>query len=61
MSRFNPDVYDKLFPRQKEVEKVETVVETFTPSVEERNDTPETVIEEVVNDGQLEDNNGLDN
>ena len=34
--RFNSQAYDKVFPRQTEVEQVETSVETFRPSQEEK-------------------------
>lgn len=37
--RFNSEAYDKVYPRQKEVEKVETVVETFTPTEDEQKKT----------------------
>lgn len=39
--RFNSQAYDKVFPRQTEVEQAETVVETFRPSQDEQ----ETVVE----------------
>lgn len=32
MSRFSNEMYERLFPRQPEPEKVETAVETFTPT-----------------------------
>ena len=32
--KFNTKAYDELYPRPKKVEKVETAVEGFTPSVE---------------------------
>lgn len=34
--KFNSDAYDKLYPRPAKVEKVETAVEGFTPSVTEK-------------------------
>ena len=34
--RYNSDIYDKVFPRKKDVEKVETVVESFTPTEDEQ-------------------------
>ena len=37
--RFNSQAYDKVFPRQTEVEHVESSVETFKPSENEQDDT----------------------
>ncbi len=34
--RFNSTAYDKLYPRQKKKETVETAVETFTPTTDEQ-------------------------
>ena len=34
--KFNSKAYDELYPRPKKVEKVETAVEGFTPSVSEK-------------------------
>lgn len=55
--RFNSDVYDKLFPRKKEVEKVETVVDSFRPTEEEQaSETKgDTVVEPIEEKG---DDNG---
>lgn len=46
--RFSGDAYEKLYPRQEEVETVETAVETFKPTEEEQSavenaETQETV------------------
>lgn len=43
MSKFNADVYDKLFPREEKVEPVETVVPTFTPTDDRLESDSETV------------------
>lgn len=43
--RFNSQAYDKVFPRQTEVEQVESSVETFKPSETEQN---EQVVDKVV-------------
>ena len=44
MSRFNAEAYDKLFPRQVEPEKVETVVSSFTPTTDKlEGKDPDTV------------------
>lgn len=43
--KFNSKAYDELYPRPKKVEKVETAVEGFTPSVEVESETPETTVE----------------
>lgn len=55
--RFNSDVYDKLFPRKKEVEKVETVVDSFRPTEEEQvsETKKDTVVETIEEKG---DDNG---
>ena len=55
--RFNSQAYDKVFPRQKEVEQVETSVETFRPSQEETSleDTTDKVVETDVLDPLLDD------
>ena len=45
MSKFNADVYDKLFPRKEEVEHVETVVPTFTPTDDRLEDDSETTVD----------------
>ena len=53
MSKFNSNVYDKLFPREEETEHVETVVPTFTPTDDrlendsEIVDTNDSSVEEV--------------
>lgn len=53
--KFNSKAYDELYPRPKKVEKVETAVEGFTPSVQAaENEKPETTVEtesEVENGG----------
>lgn len=33
--RYRADIYEKLFPRKKEAEKVETCVEGYTPTTDE--------------------------
>ena len=54
MSRFNGDVYSKLFPRETvKVETVETSVETFTPTKD--------IVEEKVVDVKTEEVNGEEN
>lgn len=55
--RFNSQAYDKVFPRQTEVEQVETSVETFRPSQEETTseDTTDKVVETDVLDPLLDD------
>ena len=46
--RFNSEVYDKLYPRQKEKENIETAVETFTPTADEQEvDDDDETVEEV--------------
>ena len=54
--RFNSQAYDKVFPRQTEVEQVETSVETFRPSQEETStdEMTETVVETEVKEPLLE-------
>ena len=54
--RFNSQAYDKVFPRQTEVEQVETSVETFRPSQEETStdEVTETVVETEVKEPLLE-------
>ena len=54
--RFNSQAYDKVFPRQTEVEQVETSVETFRPSQEETStdEVTETVVESDVKESLLE-------
>ena len=54
--KFNSKAYDELYPRPEKVEKVETAVEGFTPSVTEKAADPkiETAVEaesEVENGG----------
>lgn len=55
--RFDNDVYDKLFPRTKTVEKVETVVDSFRPTEEEQGVKKEddTIVEPIEETG---DDNG---
>jgi len=45
--KFNSKAYDELYPRPTKVEKVETAVEGFTPSVTEKAEEPkiETAVE----------------
>lgn len=44
--RFNSQAYDKVFPRQTEVEHVESSVETFKPSeTEQENIGEESVVD----------------
>lgn len=44
--RFNSQAYDKVFPRQTEVEHVESSVETFKPSeIEQENTGEESVVD----------------
>lgn len=59
MSKFNAEVYDKLFPRPVETVRVESAVSTFTPTTDlaEGIDIVETPVEEVV-EGGVEDGNG---
>lgn len=47
--RFNSEAYDKLYPRQKEKENIETAVETFTPTADEQevDDESDETVEEV--------------
>lgn len=40
--RFSSDAYDKLYPRQKEKEVIESAVETFTPTTDEQDANEET-------------------
>lgn len=52
--KFNSKAYDELYPRPKKVEKVETAVEGFTPSVDADGEKHETTVEtesEVENGG----------
>ena len=51
--RFNSQAYDKVFPRQTEVEHVESSVETFKPSETEQEEV-ESVIEPEVLDPLLD-------
>lgn len=50
--RFNSQAYDKVFPRQTEVEHVESSVETFKPS--EEHEEVESAIEPEVLDPLLD-------
>lgn len=45
--RFNSEAYDKLYPRKKEKEVIESAVETFTPTSDEQ-DEEDTVVEKIV-------------
>ena len=51
--RFNSQAYDKVFPRQTEVEHVESSVETFKPSETEHEEI-ESVVEPEVLDPLLD-------
>ena len=51
--RFNSQAYDKVFPRQTEVEHVESSVETFKPSETEHEEV-ESAIEPEVLDSLLD-------
>ena len=47
--RFNSQAYDKVFPRQTEVEHVESSVETFKPSeTEQENTGEESVVDKTI-------------
>lgn len=70
MGRFNTEAYDKLFPRQKDITPIETPVPTFTPTKDKLED--ESVMEnespidvedggKEVEDGNNDNNNGIDN
>lgn len=49
--RFNAEAYDKCFPPKAEVEKVESVVETFKPTEEAlNNEDKEQKVEKMVED-----------
>lgn len=52
--KFNAKAYDELYPRPKKVEKVETAVEGFTPSVE-------TDVEKVTTETAVETESEVDN
>lgn len=52
MSKFNSNVYDKLFPREEETEHVETVVPTFTPTDDRLENDSETTVD--TNDSSVE-------
>lgn len=61
--RFDSEAYDKIFPRQKPVESVETVVDSFKPTEEEQKaNSPEPApVEppvEIEGDGQEGDSDG---
>ena len=65
--RFNAEAYEKCFPPVKEVEKVESVVETFKPTEEalknEDEDKVEKMVEEVEvsEEGEEDGDRQLDN
>lgn len=44
--RFRADIYDKVFPREKPVEHVETCVEGYTPTEEESEEAEEKEAED---------------
>lgn len=46
--RFNSQAYDKVFPRQTEVEHVESSVETFKPSEAEQEEIESTIESKVL-------------
>ena len=49
--RFNAEAYEKCFPPKAEVEKVESVVETFKPTEEAlKDDDKEQEVEKMVED-----------
>ena len=45
MLRFNSNAYDKVYPRPKKEEVVESAVETFTPTTDEQKKEQEEVEE----------------
>lgn len=64
--RFNADAYEKCFPPVKEVEKVESVVETFKPTEEalkHDDEKAEKMVEEieVSEEGEEDGDRQLDN
>ena len=65
--RFNADAYEKCFPPVKEVEKVESVVETFKPTEEalkhDDDEKVEKMVEEieVSEEGEEDGDRQLDN
>ena len=48
--RFNAEAYEKCFPPVKEVEKVESAVETFKPTEEALKGEEEEKVEKMVED-----------
>ena len=63
--RFNNEAYEKLYPRQQAVKKVETAVEGFTPSAEEVAKNEEKMVEtdtsvETESEVTVENGNGAD-
>lgn len=60
--RFNSQAYDKVFPRQTEVEHVESSVETFKPSeeVEDVKLEEEKVVEPETSQDEVEEQETLD-
>lgn len=61
MSKFNANVYDKLFPREEETEHVETVVPTFTPTDDRLESDSETVDAEESSVEEVDDGHDSDN
>lgn len=51
--RFNADAYEKCFPPVKEVEKVESVVETFKPTEEALKNDGEEKVEKMVEEVEV--------
>ena len=47
--RFDSKAYDKLFPRKKEKENIESAVDTFTPTTDEQEETVDSNVENVDN------------
>lgn len=45
--RFNSEAYDKIFPREKPVEQVETMAEKFTPTEDEQVEKKSETNEEI--------------
>ena len=60
MSKFNANVYDKLFPREEETEHVETVVPTFTPTDDRLENDSEIVDAEESSVEEVEDGHDSD-
>ena len=51
--RFNAEAYEKCFPPVKEVEKVESVVETFKPTEEALKNEDEEKVEKMVEEVEV--------